>query len=251
MHRLLRALLPVLLVGLSGFVSTVQAQALTISAAASLGPAMSEIGRSFEAARPGVQLRFNFAASGVLVQQLEHGAPVDVLACADQASMDRAQQQQLIQAGSRRDFTANQLVLIAPLQDDFKINQLADLSRAEVQRIAIGKPASVPAGQYATLALQAAQLWLPLTPKFVQADNVRQVLAYVARGEVQAGFVYRSDALAMGSKVRLVQPVGGTVLYPVAVTRGTAQTALAQDFIRYLQGAAAQQILLQQGFASP
>jgi molybdate transport system substrate-binding protein len=229
-----------------------QAQQLTISAAASLAESLREIGKGFEAARPGVSLRFNFAASGLLVQQLSQGAPVDVLACADQDSMDRAQGQQLINPASRSDFTANALVLIAPL-DGPALKSLADLAQLSVQRIAIGKPASVPAGRYARQALEAARLWEPLAPKFVQADSVRQALDYVARGEVQAGFVYRSDALLMAGKTRIVQVVEGhePVRYPVAVTRESAHKALAQDFVTHLHSAAAQQVLQRNGFAKP
>ena len=245
MHPLLAALLLSLPL-LAG------AQTLTISAAASLGEAMREIGRGFEAGRPGVSLRFNFAASGALVQQLSQGAPVDVLACADQDSMDRAQAQQLIAAPTRRDFSANALVLVAPRQDAVPA-RLADLGRPEVQRIAIGKPASVPAGRYARQALEAARLWEVLTPKYVYADSVRQALDYVARGEVQAAFVYRTDALLMADKVRVVQLVEGhaPVRYPVAVSQDTPQKALAGDFVAYLQTAPAQQVLSRFGFAPP
>jgi len=230
----------------------VQAQQLTISAAASLGEAFRAIGQGFESAHPGVTLRFNFAASGVLVQQLGQGAPVDVLACADQESMDRAQGQQLVDPATRRDFTANSLVLIAAT-DGPALKSLADLQSPAVQRIAIGKPASVPAGRYATQALQAARLWEPLSPKLVRADSVRQALDYVARGEAQAGFVYRSDALAVADKVRIVLPVEGhdPVRYPAAVVRDSRQQALARDFLAHLQSAAAQQILQAKGFAKP
>ena len=231
------------------------AEQLTVSAAASLGDAFREIGRSFEAARTGVSVRFNFAASGVLVQQLSQGAPVDVLATADQDSMDRARPD--IAADSRRDFTANTLVLVAPTQDlTPPLASLADLRRPAVQRIAIGKPASVPAGRYARQALEAAKLWDTLAPKLVQADNVRQALDYVVRGEVQAALVYRSDALGQPpGKVRIVQTVEGhlPVRYPVALVtddkRTARQKALALDFIANLQTPAAQQILARWGFA--
>jgi len=227
-------------------------QQLTISAAASLGEAFREIGKGFEAAHLGVSLRFNFAASGVLVQQLGQGAPVDVLACADQDSMDRAQSQQLIAPATRRDFTANSLVLIAAT-DAPALKSLVDLQQPGVQRIAIGKPASVPAGRYATQALQAAKLWEPLSPKLVQADSVRQALDYVARGEAQAGFVYRSDALLMPDKARIVLTVEGhdPVRYPAAVVRDSKQQALAGEFVAHLQSAEAQKILQAKGFAKP
>ena len=225
------------------------AQQLTVSAAASLGEAFREIARGFESARPGVTVRFNFAASGALVQHLRQGAPVDVLACADQESMDRALALALIDAPSRRDFTSNTLVLVAPPRDlSPPLRSMADLVRTDVQRIAIGKPESVPAGRYAQQALEAAKLWTPLMPKYVYADSVRQALDYVARGEVEAAFVYRTDALLLASKLRIVQTLDGRARYPVAVVQDSAQKALAQAFVSHLQGVAAQQTLARFGF---
>ena len=227
------------------------AQQLTISAASSLGDAMREISHNFEAAHPGTHLRLNFAASALLVQQLAQGAPVDLIASADQESMDSAERKQLIVPGSRRNFSANQLVLIVPAQDGLPLRQLNDLDRNDVRRIAIGNPASVPAGRYARMTLENAGLWEKLLPKYVQAGNVRQALAHVARGEVQAGFVYRSDALSMAGQVRIVEQFAGLVKYPVAVAREAKQPLLAQQFADYLQSTAAQQILIHHGFSRP
>lgn len=231
----------------------VPAQPLTISAAASLTDAFKELGARFEAARPGVTLRFNFAASGMLLQQIAQGAPVDVLASADQETMDRAAAQKLVDAATRANFAANTLVLIEPAQGGAGIHALSDLAGAGVRKIAIGKTATVPAGRYTKQALDSAKLWTPLEPRFVQADNVRQVLAYVARGEAEAGFVYRTDAAMLADKVRIVMAVGGhaPVTYPAAVVAQSRQKALARDFIAFLTGETGQQILARYGFTRP
>ena len=232
------------------------AQQLTISAAASLTDAFKEIGQRFEAAKPGVTLRFNFAASGVLIQQISQGAPVDVFASADQDTLQRGIDQKFIDADTRRDFAANTLVLIVPAQDSPRVVNLAsvaDLAGPAVKRIAIGKPASVPVGRYTQQALEAAGLWAGLQPRLVHGDSVRQVLDYVARGEVEAGFVYRTDATVLAGKVRVVQAVQGhaPVRYPVAVVSDSRQKALARDFAAFLLGAEAQAILLRYGFGRP
>lgn len=229
------------------------AQSLTVSAAASLGDAFKEIAPKFEAARPGVTLRFNFAASGVLLQQIVQGAPVDVFASADPDTMNRGVEQKVIAADTRRDFAANSLVLVTPAQDAPPIAALADLGKAEVKRIAVGKVASVPAGRYTQQALESVQLWAPLAPKFVFADNVRQVLDYVSRGEAEAGFVYRTDAELAKGKVTIALTVGGhaPVTYPAAVVADSRQAALARDFVNFLGGAAAQAILARYGFGKP
>lgn len=227
------------------------AQQLTVSAAASLTDAFKEIGTRFEAIKPGATVRFNFAASGVLLQQIAQGAPVDVFASADQDTMNRAAEQKLIAAGTRRDFAANELVLVTPA--DGAVKTLRDLALPAVKRVAIGKVASVPVGRYTQQALESAQLWTPLQPKVVFADNVRQVLDYVSRAEAEAGFVYRTDAGLAKDKVRVAMTVGGhaPVTYPVAVVADSKQAALARDFVNFLNAAEAQGILARHGFAKP
>ncbi|WP_422015721.1 molybdate ABC transporter substrate-binding protein [Roseateles sp.] len=229
------------------------AQQLTVSAAASLTDAFKELAPKFEATQPGVTLRFNFAASGVLLQQIAQGAPVDVFASADQETMNRGADQKLIAADTRRDFAANSLVLITPVQGSPAIAALADLGKPDVKRIAVGKVASVPVGRYTQQALEGAQLWAGLQPKLVFADNVRQVLDYVSRGEAEAGFVYRTDAELLKDKVRIAMTVGGhaPVTYPAAVVADSRQAALARDFVAFLGGAEAQAILAKYGFGKP
>ncbi|KQY81564.1 molybdate ABC transporter substrate-binding protein [Pelomonas sp. Root1444] len=227
------------------------AQQLTVSAAASLTDAFKAIAPRFEAARPGATVRFNFAASGVLLQQIAQGAPVDVFASADQETMDRAAAQKLVAAGTRRDFAANSLVLVTP--PGGAVASMRDLAGAGVKRIAIGKPASVPVGRYTQQALENARLWAGLQPKLVFADNVRQVLDYVSRGEVEAGFVYRTDAELARGKVGIAMTVAGhaPVSYPAAVVADSRQAALARDFVAFLGAAEAQGILAKHGFDRP
>jgi molybdate transport system substrate-binding protein len=229
------------------------AQQLTVSAAASLTDAFKELGAGFEAGRPGTMLRFNFAASGVLLQQISQGAPVDVFASADHETMDRAAGQQLIDAGTRRDFAANSLVLIEPAQGGAGLQALQDLQGPKVRKIAVGKTATVPVGRYTREALETAGLWSGLAPRFVQADSVRQVLDYVARGEVEAGFVYRTDAAMMGNKVRVVLTASGhaPVTYPVAVIADSKEKALAREFVAFLSSPQAQAVLARFGFGKP
>lgn len=229
------------------------AQQITVSAAASLTDAFKELGPKFEAAKPGATVRFNFAASGVLLQQIGQGAPVDVFASADQATMGRAAEQKLIDAATRRNFASNALVLIEPARDGAGVQSLQDLAGAGVRKIAVGKTATVPVGRYTRQVLEGAGLWSVLEPKFVQADSVRQVLDYVARGEVEAGFVYRTDAAVMSEKVRVAfAPTTATpVSYPVAVVADSRQKALAGDFVAFLSSDPAREVLARHGFGKP
>jgi molybdate transport system substrate-binding protein len=227
------------------------AQQLTVSAASSLTEALREIGARFEAGRPGVTMRFTFAAPTALLQQIVQGAPVDVFVSADQETVARGVEQKVLDDGSARIFASNTLVLIQPLAGGPSLRTLADLTRPEVQRIAIGKPATVPAGRYTRQALVAAGLWEPLQPRFVPADSVRQVLDYVARGEVEAGFVYRTDAAVMPDKVQVVAVVGGhePIRYPAVLVSDGRHKALAAEFITFLGTPAAQDVLARRGFA--
>lgn len=229
------------------------AQLLTVSAAASLTNAFKEIGQKFEAGRPGVALVFNFAASGTLLQQIVQGAPVDVFASADQATVTRGIEQKVFDPDTKRDFALNTVVLVTPAQGAPEIRSLADLAAPGVKRIAIGKTSTVPVGRYTREVLDSAALWQALEPKFVYADTVRQVLDYVARGEAEAGFVYRTDAAAGGDKVKIALTAQGhtTVSYPVIVVSESRNKVVAKDFIAFLSAPPAQAVLTKHGFEKP
>lgn len=226
---------------------------LTVSAAASLTQAFRELGPVFEAAHPGTRVVFNFAASGALLQQIARGAPADVYASADQVSMDQAQQRRLIQPASRRDFVSNALVVVVPAGSTQVPVALADLTRPAYARIAIGLPASVPVGRYTQEALRSAGLWAAIEPKLISANHVRQALDYVARAEVDAGFVYATDAALLPDKVKLAftVPTGRPILYPVATVASSTQAVLAQKFVDFLVAAPAQAVLARHGFGKP
>ena len=235
------------------FCCAARAADLTVSAAASLTNAFRELGPAFEAGHAGTTVVFNFGASDALLAQIAKGAPVDVFASADQDAMDRAEQQKLLAANTRRNFVGNALVMIVPSDSTLGLRSIADLQRAEVRRVAVGNPASVPVGRYTKGALQAAAQWAALEPKAVMAQNVRQALDYVARGEVEAGFVYATDAAIMKDKVTVVAtvPTGTPISYPVAVVAGTPNAAAARQFVDFLATPAAQAVLARHGFGKP
>lgn len=230
--------------------SRVAATELTVSAAASLTNVFQELAERFEARYPGVTVRLNFAGSGALVQQIASGAPADVLACADEATMDRAQNQGLINVEQRSDFASNRLVVIVP-RDHQAPGTLGEV--AQLQRVAIGQPASVPVGRYAQIALEDAGLWQAVQQRVINAQSVRQVLDYVARGEVDAGFVYATDASAMSDKVKVAFVVSTSVpiQYPIASVSSTSKPDEASRFVDYIHSPEAQAILADYGFGRP
>ncbi|MDE5833852.1 MAG: molybdate ABC transporter substrate-binding protein [Desulfovibrio sp.] len=223
---------------------------LTVSAAASLKNAFDEIAGAFEKENPGIKINANYAASNPLLRQIVEGAPVDVFASADQATMNQAAEAKVLRPDTRVDFARNDLVLIVP-KGSKAIKGLEELKGLE--RIAIGNPDSVPAGRYAKQALENAGLWNELNSKYVQGTNVRQVLDYIARGEADAGFVYRTDALQQKDKVDIVMVVGGIepVAYPIAVTETGNNPDAALKFIDFVASPKGQDILAKYGFAKP
>lgn len=226
---------------------------LTVSAAASLTNAFRELAPLFEAANPGTRVQLNFGASGALLQQIAKGAPADVFASADQETMDQAQKQGLVPPAQRRDFVSNTLVVIVPAAATKVPGAVAELTDAAYARIAIGLPASVPVGRYTKSVLEAAGLWAAIEPKMIGANNVRQALDYVARAEVDAGFVYATDAALMRDKVKVAMTVPTTrpILYPVAPLTAAPNAAAAQRFVEFLSSPAAQSVLARYGFGKP
>lgn len=226
---------------------------LTVSAAASLTPAFQEIGPLFEAQNPGMRVQFNFGASGALMRQIAKGAPVDAFASADQETMDQAQAQKLIDPGDRRNFALNRLVVIVPADAAASPKLVSELSKPAYSRVAIGLPASVPVGRYAKAVLEKAGLWAVIEPKMIGAQNVRQALDYVARGEVDAGFVYATDAAVMPGKVKtaFAVPTETPIRYPIAPVVASTNAQAARQFIAFVLSPVGQGVLATHGFGPP
>jgi len=226
---------------------------VVVSAASSLTDAFKAVATAYEAKHPGTKVVLNFAASDVLLQQIANGAPADVFASADQKAMDKAQAQGVLLNGSRKNFATNQLVLIVPTTSQLTITGLKDLEKPSIKRIAYGDPASVPVGRYTQAALQADGSWQAVSAKAVLAANVRQSLDYVARDEVDAGFVFATDAAFAKDKVKVALRVNlpTPISYPIAVVAQSKHVADAQAFENFVLSPEGQQLLAKSGFLKP
>ncbi len=245
------------LIFLAGFVLATKIRAessreITVSAAISLKNAFEEIGKTFLEKRAGVKVVFNFGGSGDLARQIEAGAPVDVFATAAQKDMEDIDRKGFVASNSRKNFAGNAIVLIKPTNSNIPMNSFEDLQRREVGKIAIGNPQTVPAGRYAEEALRHFNLWEGLKEKLIFAENVRQVLDYVARGEVDAGLVYSTDAMVRSKEVKVVMklPEGShqPVLYPIGVIKETKEESLSRAFVDFIISPGGQRILNKYGF---
>src|SRR3546814_9718683 len=130
---------------------------------------------------------------------------------------------------------------------------VADLKSASVKRVAFGNPATVPVGRYTKAALEHTGNWDTVKKNEVLGQNVRQVLDYVARGEVDAGFVFATDAAIMPGKVKVVAKLSSPapVLYPIALVKREGRNPQAQAFLDFIGSEQGRTVLSKYGFSSP
>ena len=208
------------------------------------------MGRSFEA-KTGTKVIFNFGASGMLQRQIEGGAPSDIFASASPKEMDSLESGGFLIKGTRSNFAGNSIVLIVPSQSGSRIRSFEDLRKKEVRRMAIGNPATVPAGKYSEEVLKTSLLWDALKDKIVLCENVRQVMDYTARNEVDAGMVFRTDA-GNSKDINIISEASEQshkpVLYVIAAIRGSGHDRLAKEFISMLMSDEGRNILKKYGF---
>lgn len=233
-------------------VSAESPKEITVSSAISLKNAFEEIGKLYKSKNIGTKAVFNFGASGDLMHQIEGGAPVDVFASAAQKDMDLLDQKGLVTPGSRANFAANTVVLVVPIAAKTSLRSFEDLKTDSVKKIALGNPKTVPAGRYAEEIFQYYRLLDAIKDKFILTENVRQVLDYVARGEVDAGVVYATDAATRLKEVRIVatapEQSHKPVIYPIGVVKGTKNEKAARAFIALVTSPEGKNILEKYGF---
>jgi len=225
---------------------------IMVSAAISLKDAFEEIGSLYEDKHKGTKIVFNFASSGALRRQIEGGAPIDVFASASQKDMDSLAEKNLIMKDTRVIIATNSVVLIVPLKSKIEIKSFEDLILKNIRRIAIGNPKTVPAGRYAYEAFEYYKIAENIKDRLIFGENVRQVLDYVARGEVDAGIVYLTDAIIGEKEVKIAATAPEAshkpVVYPMAVVKGTKNEVLAREFISFVTSKEGKRILEKYGF---
>lgn len=222
---------------------------LTVSIAASLQQAMVDVETAYVREHGVVEFRNNFGSSGGLAREIEQGAPVDLFLSAGAKPMDQIASEGLLLVNSRTNLLRNSLVMIVPR--DSTMRDLSQLADPGVKLVALGDPASVPAGQYGRQALESLHLYQALRTKLVLGKDVRQVLTYIETGDADAGFVYATDA-SLSRKVRVAAVVPDSlhdpIVYPAAALKGCHDEAAARAFIAYLHSDTAKAILSRYGF---
>ncbi|GIU08633.1 molybdate ABC transporter substrate-binding protein [Shewanella glacialipiscicola] len=226
---------------------------VTVFAAASLTNALNEIGQQYEKEHK-TKVIFSFASSSTLAKQVTNGAPADLFISANQKWMDYLIEAKAVDVSSRKTLLKNTLVLIAEKDSpitEVTLNSDWDIKAAlQGNRMAVGDPDHVPAGQYAKQALESLNLWKTAEPLLARANNVRAALALVEQGEAPFGIVYATDA-KVTQKVKIVATFPATsyspIEYPIALVKQES-TASAKAFNEYLQGTSAKNVFEKYGF---
>jgi len=228
-----------------------RAEQLTVLAASSLTDAMKEIAPLYQK-ETGNEMRLSFGASSMLERQIEEGAPADVFLSADELTMDTLEKAGLLVPGSRRTLLGNTLVIVVPSDSSLQIHSAVDLANNnEIKKIAISQPSAVPVGVYSKEYLTKLGLWDKIESKVVPTENVRASLAAVESGNVQAGFVYKTDML-ISDKVKPALEIpaseGPKISYPIAALKETRALEAAKKLVEYLRSEAALKVFKRYGF---
>jgi len=225
---------------------------LVVSVAASLNDALAEIAGLYRAAT-GVSVALNTGGSNTLARQIVEGARVGVFISADNIQMDIVEKAGRVVPGTRTRLLTNELAVVVPHDAPATI-ALTQILEGRVTRVAMGEPSSVPAGVYGRRWLEAQKAWDRISPKVVPFPTVRAVLSAVEAGRVDAGIVYRTDALT--SNVRVIAQIAAKdhpyldIVQPAAVIAGP-EAAEGRRFLEFLKGPQARAVFTKRGFGLP
>ncbi len=230
--------------------TSAQSSNLTISAAISLKDSLEEIKNLYQKRNPKAQITYNFGSSGSLQQQIEQGAPVDIFISAANKQMNSLETKNLLLTGSRRKLITNQLVLITSKNEKI-VNNFQDLTKPEITKIALGEPKSVPAGKYAEEVLSHFKIFDLVKNKLIYAKDVQQILTYVETENVNAGFVYLTDAKT-SKKVRIAMKAPkeshSPIVYSIAILKNSENLDAAKTFDKFLNSNLSKTIFKKYGF---
>ena len=228
-----------------------RAEQLTVLAASSLTDAMKEIASLYQK-ETGNEIRLSFGASSMLERQIEEGVPADVFLSADELKMDALEKAGLLVPGTRHTLLSNTLVIVIPPYSQLRIHSAADLANNnEIKRIAISQPSAVPVGVYSKEYLTKLGLWEKVASKVVPTENVRASLAAVESGNVEAGFVYKTDMI-ISDRVKAAFEIPATegpkIRYPIAALKGSHDLEAAKKLVDYLRSEAVLNVFKRYGF---
>jgi molybdate transport system substrate-binding protein len=223
---------------------------LTVSVASSVQDVMKDIRVLYHKENPSVYVNYNFGSSGSLQQQIEQGAPIDIFLSAAPKQMNVLQRKELLLTETRQNLLKNRVVLIVLKEKDNNVT-FESLNNADFKKVALGDPASVPAGQYGKEVLNFLKLYKKIDYKLVFGKNTRQILFYVETGNVDAGLVYKTD-VKISNKVKIVDTAPenyhSPIIYPISVIKQSKYPEEAKKFTEFLFSEKVKDVFKNYGF---
>lgn len=224
---------------------------LTISAAASLKDSLEELRELYVSHNENITITYNFGSSGTLQKQIQEGAEADIFISAAFKQMDTLKRENLIEDENLLTLLSNSVVLVVPNDSKILMSDFKDLMNESVEKIALGEPSSVPAGQYAEEVFSNIGILDGVKAKAVYAKDVKEVLTWVESGNVDAGIVYGSDAKA-SDKVKVIatatEESHSPVEYLAAVIATSKNKEEANKFLEFLCSDKAKEFFEKDGF---
>ena len=230
---------------------TTSSQELTVAAASDLTPAFAEIKREFESSHR-IRVVFVFGSTGMLTRQIENGAPVDLFASANVSYIDQLEQKGLIIPGTKTIYARGRITLWTPNDTNLRLENIADLARPEVTRVAIANPDHAPYGLAARQALEGAGVWERVKPKLVYGDNIRQTLQYAETGNVEVAIVALSLSMQSNGRWLLIpEELHQPLDQGLAIMKSTKNEQAARAFAAFIGGPQGRAIMQKYGFSFP
>lgn len=224
---------------------------LTVAAAADLTPAFEELGKLFQD-KYKIKVTYTFGSTGMLAQQIENGAPVDIFAAANVSYVDRLESEGLIVPGSKFIYARGRITLWVPKESNIRVERLNDLTRDEVKRIAIANPDHAPYGTAAREAFESAGIWAAVQPKLVYAENIRQTLQYAQTGNVEVAIVALSLSKQSDGRWTLIpEELHKPLNQALSIIKETKNEVGARQYSDFLRGPEGRAVLSKYGFEFP
>lgn len=230
--------------------SVASASEILVSAASDLTGAFKEIGKMYEK-ESGNRVVFNFGSTGMLAQQIEGGAPVDLFAAANKRYIDELEKKGLIISETKRVYAIGRIVLATP-KGGVKLNSVEELTRPDIKRIAIANPSHAPYGMAAKEAMEKNGIWNKIKDKVVYAENIRQAMQYLETGNVDAAILALSAT--MGSDINytpILQELYSPIEQTLAVIKGGKNEKKARELAEFINGPKGRAVMDRYGFGLP
>lgn len=224
------------------------ASEIIVSAASDLTGAFKEIGAIYER-ESGNKVIFNFGSTGILAQQIEGGAPIDLFAAANKKYVDSLERKGLIIPETKRLYAVGRITLATP-KGTVKINSLNDLLKMKI--ISIANPSHAPYGMVAKEAMEKTGVWEKVKDRIVFGENIRQVLQYLETGSVDAAIIALSVSIGADVNYTLIpQELHSPIEQAIAVIKGANNQKGAMGFADFVSGPKGRPIMKKYGFALP